>query len=152
SIVDDLPAVRAGARAELDLAVAGADDEGLVLDDEDGVARGGEALHGLDEGRDVCRMEADRRLGEDEKRAGERGAERRGQGHALRLAARERARLAIEREVAEAHLRKVREARAELAADDLALRGGGLEIGEPGPRLAQLEAVEGGEIEAGDMV
>src|SRR5262249_45756224 len=66
SIVDALSALRPCAGAELDLAIAGADDEGLMLDDEHRVARGGEPLHGLDEGRDVRGVEADRGLVEDE--------------------------------------------------------------------------------------
>ncbi|MEI2648588.1 MAG: hypothetical protein V9G15_06155 [Dermatophilaceae bacterium] len=86
-----------------------------MLDDEDDVAAARELAHRDDERRDVGDVEADGGLVEDEERAGERRAERGRERHALRLAAGERARLAIEREVAEADAREVTEAIDELA-------------------------------------
>ena len=59
----------------------------------------------------VARVQADRRLVEHEQRVHERRAERGGQVDALHLAAGQRARLAVEREVAQAHFAEIAEAR-----------------------------------------
>ncbi len=64
-------------------------------------------------------MQADRRLIQHEQGVGERGAERRGEVDALHFAARQRARLAVEREIAEAHLSEVIQARADLLEQQL---------------------------------
>ena len=69
----------------------------------------------LDHAAHVARVQADRGLVEHEQRVDERGAERGGEVDALHLAARERARLAVERQVAEADVAEVAQPRADLA-------------------------------------
>ena len=64
-------------------------------------------------------MQADRRLVEDEERVDERGAQRRGQIDALDFAPGQGARLAIEREITEAHLRQVAEPCADLGEEQI---------------------------------
>ncbi len=117
-----------------------------MLDDEhDVVALGKLAQHGA-ERRHVARVEAHRRLVEHEQRALERRAECRRQRHALGLTAREGARLAIERQVAEPDSLEVRQAPFELPPRKLALTGVRREDGNLPARNADLEAVPGGEI------
>ncbi len=99
-----LAAGRAGARAEVDHVVGDRDRLRLVLDHQHGVALVAQlqqqAVHPLD----VVRVQPDRRLVEDVGHVGERGAEVADHLGALRLAARQRARRAVEREVAEPDL------------------------------------------------
>ncbi len=52
----------AGTGAEVEEMVGGADDVGVVLDDEDGVAEVAEVLHDADEFGSVTGVEADRGL------------------------------------------------------------------------------------------
>ena len=78
-------------------------------------------------------------LVEDEQRAGERSAERRGERHPLRFTAGEGARLAIERQVAQANALQVAEPARQLGPCDVPLSGPGLE-GKDGPR-ANIEDV-----------
>src|SRR5205085_92714 len=61
----------------------------------------------------------DRRLVEHEQRVDQRGAERGGEVDALHLAARERARLAIERQVAQADVAEEAQPRADLVEQQL---------------------------------
>ena len=99
------------------------------------------------------RVQADRRLVEHEQRAGERGAERRGERHALRLAAGERARLPIEGEVAEPDRTRYASRADQLSPRELALPGGACASDvEARARLGELQPVPGGEIEPADAV
>ena len=82
-----------------------------MLDDEDGVAGVAEAAQDADEAVDVARVEADGGLVEHEQRADEVRAERGRERDALRLAAGERARGAVERQVAGAGLFEAAQAR-----------------------------------------
>ena len=68
----------AGAGAEVEEVVGGADDVGVVLDDEDGVAEVAEVLHDADELGGVAGVEADAGLVEDVEGADEARAERGG--------------------------------------------------------------------------
>jgi hypothetical protein len=99
---DDLAAVLAGARADVDDVVGGADRLLVVLDDDHGVAEVAQPLERLDQPRVVALVQADRRLVEDVEHADEPGADLRRQPDALRLAAGQRAGGAVEREVVEA--------------------------------------------------
>ena len=67
--------------------VGGADDVGVVLDDEDGVAEVAEVLHDADEFGGVSGVEADAGLVEDVEGAYEAGAEGCGELDALGFAA-----------------------------------------------------------------
>ena len=100
----DLAAVLARARAHVDDEVGRADRLLVVLDDDDGVAEVAQPLHRRDEARVVALVQADRRLVEDVEHAHEPGADLRREPDALRLAAGERRRAALEREVVEPHV------------------------------------------------
>ena len=75
---EELAAEFAGAGAEVEEVVGGADDVGVVLDDEDGVAEVAEVLHDADEFGGVAGVEADAGLVEDVEGAYETRAERGG--------------------------------------------------------------------------
>ena len=81
-----------------------------MFDNDQGVSLVAEAVHDADEAVDVAGVEADGGLVEDEERAGQRRAEAGGEVDALDLAAGEGAGLAVEGEVAQAHLFEVVEA------------------------------------------
>ncbi len=98
----DLAAALAGRRADLDQLVGRAEHRLLVLDDDDRVAAVAEPVDGLDQPVDVARVQSDRRLVQHVQHVDQAGAERGGQRDALGLAAAERARRAIERQVAQA--------------------------------------------------
>src|SRR2546425_4742877 len=114
---DALPAALAGAGTELDHVVGGLDEGAVVLDDDDGVAGRGELAAEVGQARGVAGVQADGRLIEDVQRSHQLRAELIRQIDSLRLAARERARLASEGEVAEADAQQERELGRELTQD-----------------------------------
>ena len=135
---DDAAAVDARARAHVDEPVGRAHRLLVVLDDDHGVADVAQALERRDQPRVVALVEADRRLVEDVEHADEARADLRRQPDALRLAARERARRAIEREVADADVVEERQPLADLAdhaLGDQPLGVGQLELAEVRERL-----------------
>ena len=97
----ELAALLAARRSELHHVVGGADRVGVVLDDEHGVAAVAQAMQQPQQSIHVARVQPDRRLVEHVQRVDELRAERVRQPDALRLAAGERARGAIHREVVE---------------------------------------------------
>ena len=99
---DDASAVHAGARPHLDDVIGGANRVLVVLDDDHGVADVAQALERRDHLDVVLRMQADARLVEHVEHAHQPRADLRRQPDALRLAARERARAAVEVQVVEA--------------------------------------------------
>ena len=104
-----------------------------MLDDEQGVSRVAEPMQDADETVDVARVEADAGFVEDVKRVDEGGAERGGQIDALDFAAAEGAGLAVEREVAEADIDEIAEARADFGEQEIIgfiERGGQFEVVE----------------------
>src|SRR4051812_31405932 len=116
---DDVAAVRAGAGADVDQMVGGADAVLVVLDHEHRVAEVAEAEQGTDQAGVVALVEADGGLVEDVADADEAGADLGGEADALGFAAREAAGLAVEREVAEADIEHEAEAGLDLADDRL---------------------------------
>ena len=88
---DDLAAVLARARADVDDVVGDADGLLVVLDDDHGVAEVAQADQRVDEALVVALVQADRRLVEHVEHADEAAADLRRQPDALRLAAGERA-------------------------------------------------------------
>ena len=108
----DLAAALARAGAQVEQPVRGQHDLRIVFHDHQRVARIAQAMHHLRHALHVARMQADRGLIQHEQRVHQRGAERRRQVDALDFAARQRARLTIEREIAEAHFAQIGEARA----------------------------------------
>ena len=99
--VDDLAAVLAGAGADVDDPVGGPDGVLVVLDHDQGVAEVLEPDQGLDQPVVVALVQADARLVEHVEHAHEAGADLGGQPDALRLAAGQRGRGPVEREVVE---------------------------------------------------
>ncbi len=98
----DAAALLAGAEPEIDDVIGDLDHVGVVLDDQDGVALVAQLPEDRDQPEVVARVQADRRLVEHVERADQRRAERGRQVDALRFAARQRRRQAIERQVVEA--------------------------------------------------
>ena len=133
-VEDQLAAAFAAARADLDEMIRRADDRFLVLDDEQRVALVAQVVHHADEPADVARMQADARLVEDEERVHQRRAEAGREIHALHFAAAERARGAIEREIAEADFAEIAQPRDDLVAQHLR-RGVVRRQGQTGEKL-----------------
>ncbi|MBV6474547.1 MAG: hypothetical protein MOGDAGHF_00007 [Rhodocyclaceae bacterium] len=128
-----LAAALAGARAHVEQAVGFKHDLRVVLDHHQRIAGVAQAAHDADDAAHVARVQADGRLVEHEQGVHQRSAERRGEVDALHLAAGEGARLAVERQVAEADLAEIIQARADLAEQQvggLVQRGGQGERGE----------------------
>ncbi len=71
---EEMAAEFAGSGAEVEEVVGGADDVGVVLDDEDGVAEVAEVFHDADELGGVAGVEADAGLVEDVEGSDEAGA------------------------------------------------------------------------------
>ena len=109
------PPCSPGPGPDVEDAVGREHDLRVVLDDQQRVAGVAQPLHHLDHAPHVARVQADRRLVEHEQRVDQRGAERGREVDALHLAAGQRARLAVERQVAEADAHQEVEARADLA-------------------------------------
>ena len=114
---EELAAEFACAGAEVEEVVGGADDVGVVLDDEDGVAEVAQVFEDADELGGVAGVEADGGLVEDVERADEAGAERCGELDALGFAAGEGGAEAVEGEVVEADLVEEVDALADLFED-----------------------------------
>ena len=98
---DDPAAVLAGAGAEVDDVVGGADRVLVVLDDDHGVAEVAEALQRRDQLRVVALVQPDRRLVEDVEHADQAGADLGREPDPLRLAAGQRRRRPLQRQVAD---------------------------------------------------
>ena len=100
---DDVAAVHAGAGADVDDVVGGADRVLVVLDHDHGVAEVAQPAQRFEEPRVVALVQADRRLVEHVEHAGQPGADLRRKPDALALAAGQRAGArAVERQVFEA--------------------------------------------------
>ena len=114
---DHEAAVDAGARAHVDDVVGLADRVLVVLDDDHRVAEVAQVLERLEQAVVVALMQADRGLVEHVEHAGEARADLRGEPDALALAARERAGIARERQVAEADVPEEAQALVDLLED-----------------------------------
>ena len=99
---DDVAAVLAGARAHVDEVVGGAHRPLVVLDDEHRVAEVAQPLERRDQPLVVALVQPDRRLVEDVEHADQRRADLGRQPDPLRLAARQRRRGTVHRQVADA--------------------------------------------------
>ena len=121
-VVDDLAALRAGARPEVDHVIGGADRLLVVLDDDDAVAEIAQAPEGGDEARVVASVQADARLVEHVHHAGQLAPELAREAYALRLAAAQRRPGPLERQVVEADVDQEAQAALDLAERALADR------------------------------
>jgi hypothetical protein len=108
AVEHDLPAAFARARPHVDHAVGRQHHGRVVLDHHQRIAGIPQALHGLDDAVHVARVQADAGLVQHEQGVDERGAQRRRQVDALHLAARERAALAVQTQIADADIAQVR--------------------------------------------
>ena len=134
ALEDQLAAVLAGARTEVDQVVGGADRLFVVLDDDDAVALVAQPAQRGQQAPVVALVQADRRLVEHVEDAGQVGADLRRQADALPFPAGQRRGAAPQRQVADADV--VEEAQA---VADLAQQPAGDEV----LALGELEALEG---------
>ena len=101
---DDFASFDAGARAEIDQVIGGADEHGVVFDNDHGVALFAQSGEGFQESSDFGGVQAAGRLVDQDGERGEAAAEESGQLDALCLAGGEGAGRSIEVEVTEADL------------------------------------------------
>src|SRR5665213_93324 len=101
---DDVAAMDAGARADVEHVVGGSYGVLVVLDHDHGVAEVTQALQGFEQARVVALMQANRGLVEDVQNAGEAGTDLRRQANALALAAGQCAGRAHQREIIQADI------------------------------------------------
>ncbi len=119
AVIDDRAAALARAGAHVDQAIGREHHRRIVLDHDQRIARVAQPLHRLDDPREVARMQPDARFVEHEQGFRERRAERRRQVDPLHLAARQRAALPVERQVAEPDVAQIFQARAHLGEQQL---------------------------------
>ncbi len=147
----DLAAALAGAGPHVEELVGFQHDLWVVLHHDERVARVAQALHHVDHAAHVARVQPDGGLVQHEERIHERGAERGGEVDALHFAARERARLAVEREVAQPHFAQVAQARADLAHQQLGRlveRLGQLQLAEEFVQMVHRDQHQGAQVHA----
>ena len=114
SLRHHLAATLARAGTDVDDVVGAPDRLFVVLHDHQRVALLAELVQGIEQDPVVARMQSDRRLVEHVAHALQVGAQLRGQPDALRFAARQRRRAAVQREVAQADFLEELEAAADL--------------------------------------
>ena len=144
-----LAASLARPRPQLEDPVRGPHDLGVVLDHHQRVAGVTQAPQDADDPPHVPRVQPDAGLVQDEERVDEGGAERGRQVDPLHLATRERARLAIQREVTDPDLHQVGESGTDLAQQQVGrlVEGGrqvqAVEKGAGHPQREAREVVQG---------
>ncbi len=119
AVEHDLPAALARTRSHVDHAVGRQHHGRVVFHHHQRIARIAQAQHRLGDAVHVARVQADAGLVQHEQCVHQRGAQRRGQVDALHLAARERAALPVQREVADAHVAQVLQARGDFLVQQL---------------------------------
>ncbi len=119
AVIDDRAAALARAGPHVDQAIGREHHRRIVFDHHQRIARVAQPLHRLDDPREIARMQPDARFVEHEQGLRERRAERRRQVDPLHLAARQRAALPVERQVAEPDVAQVFQARAHLGEQQL---------------------------------
>ena len=130
----DMTAVLARARAEVDEMIGGAHRLLVVLDHDHGVAEVAQPLERADQLGVVALVQSDRGLIEDVEHPDQRGPDLGCQPDPLRLAARERGRRAVHRQIADADVLQELQALGDLAQDqprDVAVGLRKLDLGEP---------------------
>ena len=113
AVKHNLPAALAGTRPHVDHAVRCQHHRRVVLHHHQRVAGIAQALHRHDDAVHVARVQANAGLIQHEQGVNQRGAERRRQVDALHLAARERAALPVQRQVADTDVAQVLQARGD---------------------------------------
>ena len=154
SLGDDLAAQAAGAGAKVENVIGVADGLFVVLDDQHGVAQVAQPFQGLNQAVVVALVQADGGLVENIEHAAQPGADLRGQADALALAAGERGRVAVQREVVQADGAEKLEPLDDLAADALGnqrLARREAEVDGGRERAVQRQRGEVGDGEAADL-
>ena len=144
-------AAHAGARADVDQVLGGADGVFVVFDHHQRVAVVAELLQRAQQDAVVARVKADGGFVEHVAHALQVAAQLRGQADALRFAARQGGRAAIEREVAQAHLFQKRQTAVDLGqqvARDFAGAAAQLQAARPLMQVGHRQAGQGGERQA----
>ena len=117
SFRDDLAAMHARARPDVDHIVGGEDRVLVVLDHDHGVAEVAQAPQRIEEAGVVALVQADRRLVEDIEHARQPRADLRGEADALALAARQRAARPRQRQIIEPDVAQENQPVADLLQD-----------------------------------
>ena len=149
----DLAAVLARAGADVDDVVGDPDRLLVVLDDEHGVAQVAQPDHRVDQPLVVALVQPDRRLVEHVEHADEAAADLAREPDALRLAAGERARVAVEAQVVEADVEQELQPLVDLLEHPLGdqpLALVELDLGEELGGLADREVADLGDVLAAD--
>jgi hypothetical protein len=152
--VEQRPALLPRTGAEVHHVIGGAHQHRLVLHHHQRVPAPGQLFQDRDQLVGVARVEADGGLVQHVERVRERRAERVRQLDALRLAARQRARQAVEREVVQVHALEESKARFELGqhrARDLALARVELEPAQEAQRFGHGLARHRSDVLARDL-
>ena len=126
---DDLAAMDAGGRADIDDIIGRQDRVLVMLDDDHRIADIAQVLQRIEQAGIVALVQADRRLVEHVEHAGQAGADLRGKPDALALAARQRAGIARQRQIIEPDIVEEAQPLADFLEDahgDLVLLGGQL--------------------------
>ena len=150
---DELPAVLAGARPEVDDVVRRRDRRLVVLDDEHGVAQVAQPLERAEEPVVVALVQADARLVQHVEHADQPRADLGRQPDALPLAAGERGRLALERQIPEADVGEELQALADLLEHPLGDRQLGrrqIDLAKGRDRVGHRERGAGGDAPAAE--
>ncbi|MPM35769.1 hypothetical protein SDC9_82363 [bioreactor metagenome] len=119
AVEHNLATALTGRGAHVDHAVGSQHHGRVVLHHHQRVARIAQAQHGFGDAVHVARVQADAGFIEHEQRVHQRRAQRRRQVDALHLATRERAALPVQREVANAHVAQVLQARGNFGVQQL---------------------------------
>jgi hypothetical protein len=120
---NDPAALFAGAQAHIDDRVGDADHVRIMFDDQHGVALIAQLAQDRDQSLVVARVQPNRRFVEHVEGVNQRGPERGREINALRLAARERRRQPIERQVIESHVAEETKPLPDLPQDLVGDRG-----------------------------
>ena len=119
ALKDDLTAMLAGTRPDVDQPVGRLHHLGVVLDHDQRVAGIAQPLHHADDAADVACVKTDGGFVEDEQGIHERGAERRGEIDPLHLTSRQGARLTVEIEISESDIGQILEPRTDLVQQEI---------------------------------
>ncbi len=143
----ELATALAAAWAEIDEVIRGANDLLFMLDDQQSVALVAQAMHDPHEPAHVARVQADARFIHDKERVDQRRAQTRRQVYPLHFAATQRARRAIQREITNADLAQIIQARPDFVPQQLSclIARGNLDAAEKLARIGDGKRLELGQ-------
>ena len=120
TIKDNLAATLTGAWAHVKQPIRSEHNLWIVLNHYQRIAGISESLHHADDARHITRVQADGRLVENEQGVGQGRAQRGGEVDALHFATGQRARLSIERQIAQADITQIAQPTTHFAEHQLA--------------------------------